>query len=160
MPTIQFPLFVIADWFRDLPDLVAEQLAFFMTAHLGLPDEGDPVAALAAWLKQPLAIEPHAGRAVAACALVDYHLEESGRAETWEETRNLQLDMVEVDDNPEIRSAVNRDLGQHEWRRDQWMAAAASWWPLRAAALDNETIRAWERESLADNLEDGNGEID
>lgn len=148
MPSLNPPLPILTAWLRGLPSLVSGQLSFFVLVQLGQGDHETDAERLLQWLEEELPAEQHAGRAVCACALVDYHMEEFGRPGKWDEMQEMQLTLVEADLPPEARGDLNEMLGSHDARRGQWLAASDSWWQLRARSLANDSIRVWETDAL------------
>lgn len=145
---MKLPLELIADWFNSLPETVRGNLAFFCVIRLMPYDplRQESPELYREWLGAKLDYFQHVGRTVSACALIDYIMEEQGDPHHWDESLELQLDMMESDLTPDAKQTVNAMLPNHPQIRADWLEAAARWRQLRSSMLGYDAIHAWERE--------------
>jgi hypothetical protein len=142
------PLETLALWYAEQSTEIMARIALTSRRLRGLPvpehlTPKNLAVVYHAWLGEPLPPPAQAGKAVMACALIDFDMEEFGRAETWEDMLGTQLDLVERVPAGDFKALLNRQLGEHGERRELWMSAAQSWWKLRAMELHSDSIRVW-----------------
>ena len=140
------PLEIIRDWFDALPEKVSGNLGYFCVIRLtaNYSTDQDGTEAYREWLGTPLDSFRHIGRAVFACALIDYIMEEQGDPRHWEKSLDFQLNMLESDLTPDTKQTANRMLPKHPQIREAWLEAATKWRQLRSSTLSYDALRTWE----------------
>lgn len=137
------PLETLATWYCFQPPEIQGRIAFESFRLRGLKLHAGVISEYRVWLDHVLPAREHCGRALVACALIDFQMLEYGSIEAWDEVMRVQLDLIEREVPSDIRALLNRQLGEHSARRSQWLMAARGWQTLRSQELHHDCIRQW-----------------